>query len=99
MSVRVLQFCAIVLTALALVPAGAHFFELRTVPDPERDLSLFVELPGVLVAVVLGRDLRQARDGAFRPEASDVVLGDPQDAGQREARRRADASTSRWSRR
>jgi hypothetical protein len=26
--VRVLQFCAIVLTALALVPAGAHFFEL-----------------------------------------------------------------------
>ncbi|MGH6916215.1 MAG: DUF1772 domain-containing protein [Geminicoccaceae bacterium] len=28
MAVRVLQFCAIVLTALALVPAGAHFFEL-----------------------------------------------------------------------
>lgn len=28
MSVRVLHFCAIVLTALALVPAGAHFFEL-----------------------------------------------------------------------
>ena len=28
MSVRVLQFCAIMLTALALVPAGAHFFEL-----------------------------------------------------------------------
>jgi hypothetical protein len=28
MGVRVLQFCAIVLTALALVPAGAHFFEL-----------------------------------------------------------------------
>jgi hypothetical protein len=28
MPVRVLQFCAIVLTALALVPAGAHFFEL-----------------------------------------------------------------------
>jgi hypothetical protein len=28
MGVRVLQFSAIVLTALALVPAGAHFFEL-----------------------------------------------------------------------
>jgi hypothetical protein len=28
MAVRVLQFCAIVLTALALVPAGAHLFEL-----------------------------------------------------------------------
>jgi peptidoglycan/LPS O-acetylase OafA/YrhL len=28
MGVRALQFCAIVLTALALVPAGAHFFEL-----------------------------------------------------------------------
>jgi hypothetical protein len=28
MGVRILQFCAIVLTALALVPAGAHFFEL-----------------------------------------------------------------------
>jgi hypothetical protein len=28
MGVRLLQFCAIVLTALALVPAGAHFFEL-----------------------------------------------------------------------
>jgi hypothetical protein len=26
--VRVLRFCAIMLTALALVPAGAHFFEL-----------------------------------------------------------------------
>lgn len=25
---RVLRFCAIMLTALALVPAGAHFFEL-----------------------------------------------------------------------
>jgi hypothetical protein len=28
MGVRVLRFCAIMLTALALVPAGAHFFEL-----------------------------------------------------------------------
>lgn len=28
MGVRLLQFCAIVLTALALVPAGAHLFEL-----------------------------------------------------------------------
>jgi hypothetical protein len=28
MGERLLQFCAIVLTALALVPAGAHFFEL-----------------------------------------------------------------------
>jgi hypothetical protein len=27
-AVRLLQFCAIMLTALALVPAGAHFFEL-----------------------------------------------------------------------
>ena len=28
MAVRLLQFCAIVLTALALVPGGAHLFEL-----------------------------------------------------------------------
>src|SRR3546814_10610602 len=28
MGLRVMQFAAIVLTALALVPAGAHFFEL-----------------------------------------------------------------------
>ena len=28
MSLRIAQFLAIVLTALALVPAGAHFFEL-----------------------------------------------------------------------
>jgi hypothetical protein len=27
-AVRLLQFCAIMLTVLALVPAGAHFFEL-----------------------------------------------------------------------
>ena len=28
MGLRVVQFCAVVFTALALVPAGAHFFEL-----------------------------------------------------------------------
>jgi len=28
MSLRVIQFLAVILTALALIPAGAHLFEL-----------------------------------------------------------------------
>lgn len=37
MGLRVAQFLAIVLTALALVPAGAHFFELWNKIDLARD--------------------------------------------------------------
>jgi hypothetical protein len=34
MALKVVQFFAVILTALALVPAGAHFFELPIRSDP-----------------------------------------------------------------
>jgi hypothetical protein len=43
MSLRVLQFLAILLTALALIPAGAHLFELPNTIDLPRDAYLAVQ--------------------------------------------------------
>src|SRR5215207_569459 len=43
MALRSVQFLAIVLTALALVPAGAHFFELPGKMLLERDAYLAVQ--------------------------------------------------------
>jgi hypothetical protein len=43
MGVRLLQFCAIVLTALALVPAGAHFFELPNKIGLDQDAYFTVQ--------------------------------------------------------
>jgi hypothetical protein len=43
MSLRVVQFLAVLLTALALVPAGAHLFELPNKIDLPRDAYLIVQ--------------------------------------------------------
>jgi len=43
MSLRVVQFLAVVLTALALVPSGAHLFELPNKINLPRDTYLIVQ--------------------------------------------------------
>jgi hypothetical protein len=43
MEVRALQFLAIVLTALALIPAGAHFFELANKIELDRHAYFTVQ--------------------------------------------------------
>jgi hypothetical protein len=43
MNLRVIQFLAAVLTALALIPAGAHLFELSNKVDLPRDAYLTVQ--------------------------------------------------------
>jgi hypothetical protein len=43
MSLRVVQFLAVLLTALAFVPAGAHLFELPNKVDLSRDAYLTVQ--------------------------------------------------------
>jgi hypothetical protein len=43
MNLRVVQFFAVVLTALAVVPAGAHLFELPNKIDLPRDAYLVVQ--------------------------------------------------------
>ncbi|MFC4171252.1 hypothetical protein ACFOYU_04130 [Microvirga sp. GCM10011540] len=42
MNLHVVQFLAVVLTALALVPIGAHLFELPNKIDMPRDAYLTV---------------------------------------------------------
>jgi hypothetical protein len=43
MSLRVIQFLAVLLTALALIPAGAHLFELPNKMHLPRDPYLTVQ--------------------------------------------------------
>jgi hypothetical protein len=43
MGLRVVQFLAVLLTALALVPSGAHLFELPNKIDLARDAYLTVQ--------------------------------------------------------
>ena len=43
MNLRVVQFLAVVLTALAVIPAGAHLFELPNKMDLPRDAYLAVQ--------------------------------------------------------
>jgi hypothetical protein len=43
MNLRVVQFRAVVLTALAVVPAGAHLFELPNKINLPRDAYLTVQ--------------------------------------------------------
>ena len=43
MSLRVIQFLAVLLTAVALAPAGAHLFELPNKIDLPRDAYLTVQ--------------------------------------------------------
>jgi hypothetical protein len=43
MSLRVIQFLVVMLTALALIPPGAHLFELPNKMDLPRDAYLTVQ--------------------------------------------------------
>jgi hypothetical protein len=74
MSLRVVQFLAVVLTALALVPSGAHLFELPNKIGLPRDAyftvqgvyagwALFgiVDLAALIMNVVLAARLRRQR--------------------------------------
>lgn len=74
MNLRVIQFLAVVLTALALVPTGAHLFELPNKIDLPRDAYLtvqgvyagwawfgMVDLAALIMNVVLAVRLRRQR--------------------------------------
>src|SRR3546814_15176164 len=74
MGLRVMQFAAIVLTALALVPAGAHYFELWNKIDLSQEhyfvvqgiyrgwaLFGFVLLPAIAANLILAIMLRYRR--------------------------------------
>lgn len=74
MSLRVVQFFAVVLTALAFVPAGAHLFELPNKIDLSRDAYLtaqgiyagwalfgIVDLAALVMNAVLAIKLRPQR--------------------------------------
>ena len=74
MSLRVVQFLAVVLTALAFVPAEAHLFELPNKIDLPRDAYLtvqgiyagwawfgIIDLAALILNVVLAIKLRRQR--------------------------------------
>jgi hypothetical protein len=76
MALRLVQFCAIVLTAIALIPVGAHFFELWNKIGLDRDPYFVVQgiyrgwalfgfaIFGALAAnVILAVMLRRRRSG------------------------------------
>ena len=80
MSLRVVQFLAILLTALAFVPAGAHLFELPNKIDLPRDAYLTVQgiyagwawfgifdLAALVMNVVLAIKLRRQRPAVSLP--------------------------------
>jgi hypothetical protein len=86
MGLRAVQFLAVVLTALALVPAGAHFFELPNkiglgqeqyfiVQNIYRGWALFgVVLIGALAANLVLTIMLRRRPGAFWLALSAFVL-------------------------
>lgn len=74
MSLRVVQFLAILLTALALIPSGAHLFELPNKVDLPRDAYLtaqgiyagwawfgIIDLAALVLNVLLAVKLRRQR--------------------------------------
>jgi len=74
MSLRVIQFLAVLLTALALIPAGAHLFVLPNKIDLPRDAYLavqgiyagwawfgIIDLAGLVLNVILAIRLRRQR--------------------------------------
>jgi hypothetical protein len=78
MSLRVVQFLAALLTALAFVPAGAHLFELPNKVDLPRDAYLtvqsiyagwawfgIVDLAALIMNVVLAVKLRRQRPAVY----------------------------------
>ena len=78
MSLRVIQFLAVVLTALAVIPAGAHLFELPNKIDMPRDAYLtvqgiyagwasfgIVDLAALVLNFVLAIKLRRQRPAVY----------------------------------
>ena len=78
MSLRVAQFLAVLLTALAFVPAGAHLFELPNKIDLPRDAYLTVQgiyagwawfgtvdLAALVINAVLAVRLRRQRPAVY----------------------------------
>jgi hypothetical protein len=78
MSLRVIQFLAVLLTAFALIPAGAHLFELPNKMDLPRDAYLtvqsiyagwawfgIVDLAALVLNVVLAVRLRRQRPAVY----------------------------------
>ena len=78
MSLRVVQFLAVLVTALALVPTGAHLFELPNKIDLPRDAYLtvqgiyagwawfgIVDLAALVLNVVLAVRLRRQRPAVY----------------------------------
>lgn len=86
MPLRIVQFLAIILTALALVPAGAHLFELPNkigLPQEQyfvvqglyRGWALFgIVLFGALGAHLAHAVLVRGRPRAFRPALAALLL-------------------------
>lgn len=88
MGIRIMQFAAVVLTALALVPGGAHLFALPNKIDLDQDAYFTVQaiyrgwalLGVVLIAAILANlglailSRRQARPVAWAAVAA-VLLG------------------------
>ena len=75
---RVIQFLAVLLTTLALIPAGAHLFELPNKMDLPRDAYLtvqgvysgwalfgIVDLAALVMNVVLAIKLRRQRPAVY----------------------------------
>jgi hypothetical protein len=78
MSLRVIQFLAVLLTAFALIPAGAHLFELPNKMDLPRDAYLtvqsiyagwawfgIVDLAALVLNAVLAVTLRRQRPAVY----------------------------------
>jgi hypothetical protein len=78
MSLRVIQFLAVLMTALALIPAGAHLFELPNKMDLPRDAYLtvqsiyagwawfgIVDLAALVLNAVLAVTLRRQRPAVY----------------------------------
>jgi hypothetical protein len=88
LTVRVLQFFAIVLTALALVPGGAHFFELPNKIGLSRDHYFVVQaiyrgwalfgaviIPAILVNLALALMLWRRAERYWPALAAGLILG------------------------
>jgi hypothetical protein len=78
MSLRVIQFLAVLLTAFALIPAGAHLFELPNKMDLPRDAYLtvqsiyagwawfgIVDLAALMLNAILAVRLRRQRPAVY----------------------------------
>ena len=78
MSLRVIEFLAVLLTALAVIPAGAHLFELPNKIDLPRDAYLTVQgiyagwawlglfdVAALILNVILAIKLRRQRPAVY----------------------------------